>query len=171
MRLDRYLAQLHPEISRVLVKELILTGKVSVNGLFVKPSYPVKDTDDLKIDIPSQPDGSIKAQDIPLNIVFENSDFIIVDKPVGLVVHPAPGHSDGTLVNALVFHLGDNFATLGDRSRPGLVHRLDKDTSGLLVVAKTEAARLELLNAFQGHRIGEDDLAIRQDERPVGREC
>ncbi len=160
MRLDRYLAQLHPEISRAVVKELILTGKVSVGGKFVKPSYHVKEADELKIDIPDQLPTSIKPQDIPLKIIHEDQDLIVIDKPAGLVVHPAPGHPDGTLVNALAFHLGDNFTTLGDRARPGLVHRLDKDTSGLLVIAKTEESRQALIRLFKGRRVHKEYLAL-----------
>lgn len=161
MRLDQFLAQKHPEISRHFIKELILSGKVRVNGQFAKPSYPVKETDQLNVEIPNKlPSPNLVAEDIPLKIVFENENFIVIDKPAGLVVHPAAGHRQGTLVNALLHHLGERFSEVGERSRPGLVHRLDKDTSGLLIVAKTEPTRVSLVQAFKDRNVHKEYLAL-----------
>lgn len=161
MRLDQFLAKRHPDISRHYIKELILSGQVKVNGGFAKPSYLVKETDRLEVVIPDKPPSpDLVAEDIPLQTVFENEDFIVINKPAGLVVHPAAGHRTGTLVNALLHHLGQNFAKVGESGRPGLVHRLDKDTSGLLVVAKTEPTRLALVRAFKGRTVHKEYLAL-----------
>lgn len=160
VRLDAYLAQKYPDVSRHYLKELILSGKILVNKKFVKPSYPLKDTDGLDVDIPPKPDSTLKPEKIDLPIVFEDDEIIVIDKPSSMVVHPAAGHRSGTLVNALLGHLGENFRNVGDRARPGLVHRLDKDTSGLLVIAKTEPARLALVRAFKAHTVHKEYLAL-----------
>lgn len=160
MRLDLYLAQTYPNVSRHYLKELILGGKVLVNGKFVKPSYPIKEADKLEVTIPPKPESHLEGENLPLKIVYEDDDLIVIDKEAGLVVHPAAGHRSGTLVNALLGYLGGKFAEVGDRSRPGLVHRLDKDTSGLLVVAKNEPTRLALVKAFKARTVSKEYLAL-----------
>lgn len=160
MRLDQYLASKHPHLSRHFLKELILKGQINVNGKIVKPSYPLKDTDQLDIKIPPKEGANLTPENIPLKIIYEDEEIIVIDKPSGLVVHPAAGHRSGTVVNALLGHLGAKFAEVGDRTRPGLVHRLDKDTSGLLVVAKTESARLSLVKSFKNRTVRKEYLAL-----------
>lgn len=160
MRLDKHLADLHPDVSRHFLKELILSGQITVNGKTVKPSYLLKETDNLVVNIPAKQGTDILPEKIDLKIVYEDGDIIVVDKPAGLVVHPAAGHKSGTLVNGLAYYLGEDFAKVGDRARPGLVHRLDKDTSGLLVVAKTEPARLSLVKSFKNRTIHKEYLAL-----------
>jgi len=166
MRLDAYLAQKYPDVSRHYLKELILSGKILINGQVVKPSSPLKDSDQLDVTIPDKPESRLTAENIDLPIIWEDDDLIVVDKPSGMVVHPAAGHRSGTLVNALLGHLGDNFRSVGDRARPGLVHRLDKDTSGLLVVAKNEKTRLALVRAFKGRTVHKEYLALVSGSMP-----
>src|SRR5581483_2927484 len=166
MRLDAYLAQKYPDISRHYLKELILSGKILINGQVVKPSSPLKDSDQLDVTIPDKPESRLTAENIDLPIIWEDDDLIVVDKPSGMVVHPAAGHRSGTLVNALLGHLGDNFRSVGDRARPGLVHRLDRDTSGLLVVPKNEKTRLALVRACKGRTVHKEYLALVSGSMP-----
>lgn len=139
-RLDQFLASL-PELSlsRSQIKKLIENKLVTVNREFTKPSYKIKLDDRVKIILPPPVKPEVKPENIPLEIIYEDEDLIVVNKPRGMVTHPAPGNYSGTLVNALLFH-SPNLASLGSPLRPGIVHRLDKDTSGLLVVAKNDFA-------------------------------
>ena len=136
-RLDRVLAQRTPELSRSRLKALILAGSVTVKDAVVRdPAYHVASGDTIIIDVPEAAPAEPKGEDIALDIVYEDDDIIVIDKPRGLVVHPAAGHATGTLVNALISHCGSSLSGIGGVNRPGIVHRLDKDTSGLMVVAK-----------------------------------
>lgn len=141
-RLDRYIADTLPDLSRTYVKQLIEDLHICVNGKPAKPSYQVQPGDQLSIRLPLPTASDIVPEDIPLNIHYEDDDVLVVDKPAGMVVHPAPGHARGTLVNALLFYC-PTISISGDL-RPGIVHRLDKDTSGLLVVAKNDRAKISL---------------------------
>jgi 23S rRNA pseudouridine1911/1915/1917 synthase len=144
-RLDRFLAGALPDLSRMRLKTLIQSGQVSLNGeTITEPSYRVKPGESFTVTVPPAVDATPQAQDIALQIVYEDDALIVVDKPAGLVVHPAPGNPDRTLVNALLAHCGDSLSGIGGVRRPGIVHRLDKDTSGLMVVAKTDAAHAAL---------------------------
>jgi 23S rRNA pseudouridine1911/1915/1917 synthase len=156
-RLDRVLAVACANLSRSRLKALILAGSVTVKGAPVRdPAYHVTRGDTITIDVPEAAPPEPKAEDIALNIVFEDDDIIVIDKPKGLVVHPAAGHETGTLVNALIAHCGDSLSGIGGVKRPGIVHRLDKDTSGLMVVAKNDAAHASLSLQFADHgRTGE----------------
>jgi 23S rRNA pseudouridine1911/1915/1917 synthase len=156
-RLDRVLAVACANLSRSRLKALILAGSVTVKGAPVRdPAYHVTRGDTITIDVPEAAPPEPKAEDIALNIVFEDDDIIVIDKPKGLVVHPAAGHETGTLVNALIAHCGDSLSGIGGVKRPGIVHRLDKDTSGLMVVAKNDAAHASLSEQFADHgRTGE----------------
>lgn len=151
-RLDRVLAVLRPELSRSRLKALILAGSVTARGAPVRdPAYHVIAGDTITIDVPEPVAPEPKGEDIALDIVFEDDDIIVIDKPKGLVVHPAAGHESGTLVNALIAHCGASLSGIGGVRRPGIVHRLDKDTTGLMVVAKNDAAHQSLTAQFADH--------------------
>jgi len=152
-RIDVFIAGHMPEhISRNRVQIILKKAGVLVNGeAITSPKHKVSIGDELTIDVPEPEDALPVAQDIPLDIYHEDDHLLIVNKPAGMVVHPAAGNWDGTLVNALLFHCGDTLSGIGGVKRPGIVHRLDKDTSGLLVVAKTEEAHTGLTAQFQDH--------------------
>src|SRR6476661_521004 len=156
-RLDRVLAVLRPELSRSRLKALILAGSVTARGTPVRdPAYHVTSGDTITIDVPEAVAPEPKGEDIALDIVFEDDDIVVIDKPKGLVVHPAAGHESGTLVNALIAHCGASLSGIGGVRRPGIVHRLDKDTTGLMVVAKNDRAHASLTAQFAEHgRTGE----------------
>jgi 23S rRNA pseudouridine1911/1915/1917 synthase len=148
MRLDSYLGQHLPNLSRSQGHKLIAEGRVAVNGVPRKASYQIQPDDVLEIALPRIIPPEILPEKIELNIVFEDDDLLLIDKPAELVVHPAKGHHNGTIVNALMYHMGQEEA-LPPGSRPGIVHRLDKDTTGLLLLAKTDLAQRELARQFQ----------------------
>ena len=148
-RLDRLLADHVPALSRSRLKKLIETGRVSIAGeTITEPGYRVKPGQAVTLVIPPPTDETPRAQAIPLQVAYEDDDLIVVDKPAGLVVHPAPGNPDRTLVNALLAHCGASLSGIGGVRRPGIVHRLDKDTSGLMVAAKNDAAHHGLSAQF-----------------------
>ncbi len=161
MRLDRFLADALPDLSRSRIKSLLQDGHVTESGQTISdPSYRVKQGTDFEVSVPAPEDATPAAQDIPLTIVYEDADLLVVDKPAGLVVHPAPGQPDGTLVNALLAHCGDSLSGVGGVKRPGIVHRLDKDTSGLIVVAKNDAAHQSLSAQFADRSIDRSYRAL-----------
>lgn len=159
-RIDQFLSRL-PELglSRSQVHRLIASGNVRINREIPKPSYKVKFNDRIAVIIPPPPELTVKGKNLPLDIVYEDDDIIVVNKSKGMVVHPAPGNYSGTLVNALLFHCG-HLATLGAPLRPGIVHRLDKDTSGLLVAAKNDAAYHSLAAQFRDRTVEKTYLAL-----------
>jgi 23S rRNA pseudouridine1911/1915/1917 synthase len=160
-RLDRALAVSVPTLSRERLKSLIRSGAVEEAGTPVRdPAIKVKGSEAYRITVPEPRPAHNEAQDIPLDIVFEDEHLLVVDKPAGLVVHPAAGNFDGTLVNALLHHCGGSLSGIGGVARPGIVHRIDKDTSGLLVVAKTDVAHEGLARQFAAHSIDRRYLAI-----------
>jgi 23S rRNA pseudouridine1911/1915/1917 synthase len=151
-RLDRVLAAHLAELSRSRHKVLILAGRVAVDGATIRdPSYRVNAGSSILLELPLAADAKIAAENIPLDVVFEDDELMVINKPAGLVVHPAAGNRSGTLVNALVAHCGSSLSGIGGEKRPGIVHRLDKDTSGLLVVAKTDRAHRALSRQFADH--------------------
>src|SRR3954468_10922287 len=151
-RLDRVLAVLRPELSPPRLKALILAGSVTARGAPVRdPAYHVASGDTITIDVPEAVAPEPKAEEIALDIVYEDDDIIVIDKPKGLVVHPAAGHETGTLVNALIAHCGASLSGIGGVKRPGIVHRLDKNTAGLLVIAKNDRAHRKLSSQFADH--------------------
>jgi len=158
-RLDVFLAEVQADISRSTVKKLIEASRVSVNEASAKAHYKLKEGDRVTLSVPDPEPLEVQAEAIPLSIVYEDDCLIVVDKPAGLVVHPAPGHSSGTLVNALLHHCKD-LTGIGGVERPGIVHRLDKDTSGLIVAAKTEAAMQSLTRQFKDRTIEKVYLAF-----------
>lgn len=151
-RLDAYIARQLPDLSRSRVAKLLEEGRVRLNGRVPRKSERPTPGDTIEIELPAPEPTGIEPEAIPLQIVYEDADLLIVDKPAGLVVHPAPGHRSGTLVNALLHHVTD-LSGVGGRLRPGIVHRLDKDTSGLLVVAKTDEAHRALSLALKRREI------------------
>ena len=160
-RLDRALADAVPTMSRERLKSLIRSGAVEAQGRLVRdPAIKVHGGESLRVEVPEPTPAHNVAQDIPLRIVFEDEHLLVVDKPAGLVVHPAAGNLDGTLVNALLHHCGGSLSGIGGVARPGIVHRIDKDTSGLLVVAKTDVAHEGLAKQFAAHSIDRRYLAI-----------
>jgi 23S rRNA pseudouridine1911/1915/1917 synthase len=160
-RLDRALQARLPEMSRTRLKQLILSGQISDDGNVIRdPARKVKEGQTFVVILPEAEDATPQAQAIPLNICFEDAHLIVIDKPAGLVVHPAPGNPDGTLVNALIAHCGESLAGIGGVRRPGIVHRLDKDTSGLIVVAKDDLSHRALSRDFAARRISRAYAAI-----------
>ncbi|HXA70701.1 MAG TPA: RluA family pseudouridine synthase [Stellaceae bacterium] len=160
-RLDRLLARRFGDLSRTRLKHLVEAGLVSVDGATIKdPSLRVKPGQRCAVTVPAPVADAPEAQAMPLDIRYEDADLIVLEKPAGLVVHPAPGNRDGTLVNALLAHCGDSLAGIGGVRRPGIVHRLDKDTSGLMVVAKSQRAHAALAADFAARRIERAYLAV-----------
>jgi 23S rRNA pseudouridine1911/1915/1917 synthase len=175
-RIDAYLSSRYQDFSRSVIQKVIDAGAVLVNGAVVKASYKVRLDDLIRVWLPDLGDDAPTPEDIPLSIVFEDEAFLVVDKPPGMVVHPARGHWAGTLVNALQFHF-DTLSTVGGEERPGIVHRLDRDTSGLILIAKDDRAHRALSSQFAERTIQKEYLAIVSGvisrdtdyiERPIG---
>ena len=143
-RIDALLAHILPQLSRSAAQRLLEEGRVLLRGAPVRKNYRCSAGDCFLLSLPEAEEVPLVPQDIPLDVVYEDGDVIVVNKPRGLVVHPAPGHPDGTLVNALLFHCGDSLSGIGGEKRPGIVHRIDKDTSGLLIAAKNDFAHQAL---------------------------
>ncbi|MGH6735951.1 MAG: RluA family pseudouridine synthase [Methyloceanibacter sp.] len=157
LRLDRFLSESLPQLSRTRVQALIKDGRVASGGATIEDvTYRVKPGERFEITVPAAAETALKPEAIPLNVVYEDDALIVIDKPAGLVVHPGAGQPAGTLVNALIAHCGKSLSGIGGVARPGIVHRLDKDTSGLMVVAKTDQAHRGLAAQFADHgRTGE----------------
>jgi 23S rRNA pseudouridine1911/1915/1917 synthase len=151
-RLDKYVGEKYPELSRTYAQKLITDGYITVNDRVAKSSLKLSIGDRLRVVIPLAAPSTLSPEAIPLNIIYEDDDLIVVDKPAGLTVHPAPGHPSHTLVNAILSYF-PNLADIGDSVRPGVVHRLDKDTSGVMMVAKNTAAQLNLSDQFKAHSV------------------
>ena len=160
LRVDKYLSSYEEDLSRSFVQKLIREGRVQVEGQEIKPSYQLQKGQEIEVIIPPPRPLELIPQNIPLDIVYEDQWLIIINKPPGLVVHPAPGHPDGTLVNALLYHCGEDLQDIGGRLRPGIVHRLDRDTSGIMVVAKTGSAHSRLVESFKNREVEKTYLAL-----------
>ena len=159
-RLDVYLSAQISEITRGAAQRLISNGSVLVNGQAVKPAFAISKGDEITIDWPEPERAEALPEPIPLHILFEDADLLVVNKPPGLVIHPAAGHATGTLVNGLLYHCGTELSGVGGVARPGIVHRLDKDTSGLLVVAKKEKFRLYFIDLLQSRKVKKNYRAL-----------
>ena len=177
-RLDAALARLVPELSRSAAQRLIEQGAVTLDGKSVKKNEKTVCGAELVLVLPEVRETAVTAEDIPLDVVYEDDDVIVVNKPKGLVVHPAPGHADGTMVNALLHHCGDSLSGIGGEKRPGIVHRIDKDTSGLLIAAKNDTAHTRLSAQLKDHTLARTYECIvcgnvKQDfgtiDAPIGR--
>ena len=160
IRIDKYLSLAAPDLTRNRIQGLISDGNVTVNGKSVKANYKVRENDKIELLIPDAVPADIPAEDIPLNIVYEDDDILIVNKPKGMVVHPAPGHYTGTLVNALMHHCKDKLSGINGELRPGIVHRIDMDTTGLLVVCKNDYAHNFVAEQLKEHSITRKYQAI-----------
>lgn len=167
-RLDQYLAGHLPELSRSRIQSLLKSGDITVNGRAAKAKAAVQRGDVIDVHIPEPEPAEAQPQEIPLSVLYEDGDLIVVDKDSGMVVHPAAGNPDGTLVNALLYHCGD-LAGIGGVGRPGIVHRLDKDTSGCIVVAKNDGAHASLTAQFAERSTSKIYLAVVQGQ-PAGNE-
>lgn len=177
-RLDVYLSDQFVDMSRSYIQKIIKDKKVTVNGKVEKAKYLVKEEDKVVIEIPKPKILEVAPQDIPIEIVYEDDDIIIVNKPQGMVVHPAPGNYEGTLVNAILYHCKGNLSSINGVIRPGIVHRIDKDTSGILMIAKNNNAHNCLAEQLKDHSITreyefichgvfkEDNITV---DRPIGR--
>jgi len=177
-RIDALLARSLPELTRSAAQRLLAQGAVTKDGAPVKKNYKTAPGDTFVVTLPDAAPSELVAQDLPLDVVYEDDDLIVVNKPRGMVVHPAPGHEDGTLVNALLAHCGDSLSGVGGERRPGIVHRIDKDTSGLLVAAKNDFAHLALSAQLADHTMARTYEAVvcgnlREDagtvDAPIGR--
>ena len=158
-RLDKYVCEKCPQLSRTYVQKLITDGYITVNDRKVKAGLKLNAGDKLTIIIPPAPPSPLSPEAIPLNIIYEDDDLLVIDKPAGLTIHPAPGHPSHTLVNALLSRFPD-LPDTGDSLRPGIVHRLDKDTTGVMVVAKNSAAQANLMSQFKAHSVVKAYLAL-----------
>ena len=143
-RIDSYLAKKKDGLSRVAVQRLMEEEKILVNGKKAKPSYKTQENDKITVEEEKPKEVELKAQNIPIEIIYEDTDIIVVNKPKGMVVHPANGNPDGTLVNAIMAICKDSLSGIGGEIRPGIVHRIDKDTSGILIIAKNDKAHINL---------------------------
>ena len=152
-RIDRYLTEMLPEQSRSFFQKLIRDGFVMVNRIIVKVNYRLKTGDVIEIDIPDAVPTEIVPENIPLDILYEDDDLLIVNKPKGLVVHPAVGHSTGTLVNAIMYHCQGNLSGINGEIRPGIVHRIDKDTTGSLIICKNDEAHRNIAEQIKEHSV------------------
>lgn len=177
-RLDKYLAGLLPEVSRSFIQKLLKQQQVTVNDNTVKANYVIKENDAVSIHVPEAVEPEIIPENIPLDILYEDADVLVVNKPKNMVVHPAPGHYSGTLVNAVMFHCKDNLSGINGVLRPGIVHRIDKDTTGSLIICKNDVAHNSLAAQLKEHSIHRKYVAIvhgilKEDEgtinAPIGR--
>ncbi len=159
-RADQLLARLLPELTRSAAQRLLEDGRVTRSGQPVKKNYKTAPGDVLTVSLPDPAPIDVLPQNIPLDVVFEDGDVIVVNKPVGMVVHPAAGHPDGTLVNALLYHCGKSLSGINGSLRPGIVHRIDRDTSGLIIAAKNDFAHLSLAEQLQDHSLYREYAAV-----------
>ena len=178
IRLDALLAEKYEEYTRSFLQKLIKNGDILVNGEASKVNYKVRVNDTLTVCIPEPKEVSIEPENIPLNIVYEDSDIIIVNKPKEMVVHPSAGHVNGTLVNALLYHCRDGLSGINGELRPGIVHRIDQDTTGLLIVCKNDRAHNAIAEQLKVHSVTRKYIALVQDnitedegtiDAPIGR--
>jgi 23S rRNA pseudouridine1911/1915/1917 synthase len=160
-RLDRFLAAQFPDMSRTHVQTLIDEGRVLVSGIAKKPSHHVESGEQITVEIPPPPLSGVEPENIPLMLLYEDADIAVVNKPAGMIVHPGAGADTGTLVAALLHHFGgDGLSTVGGPLRPGIVHRLDKGTSGAIVIARSDAAHLKLIEEFRDRRVQKNYVAL-----------
>ena len=159
-RLDTYIPSVDTDITRTSAQRLIEDGNILVNGKNAKVSYKIQENDKISVEIPEPKQIELKAQNIPIEIIYEDSDIIVVNKPKGMVVHPANGNPDGTLVNAIMAICKDSLSGIGGEIRPGIVHRIDKDTSGLLIVAKNDNAHVKMSEQIKSHEVKKTYIAL-----------
>ena len=178
-RVDAWLAEQREDLTRSAAARLLEDGQVTCDGKPLPKNYRLRGGETLTVTLPEVQEAELIAQDIPLDVVYEDGDVIVLNKPKGLVVHPAPGHADGTLVNALLHHCGDSLSGIGGEKRPGIVHRIDRDTSGLIIAAKNDFAHQKLSAQLSDHSLARTYECIvignlREDsgtvDAPIGRD-
>lgn len=178
IRLDKYLSKVDSELSRVMIQKLIDNKKVFVNKKIEKASYKVKINDTIEMEIEKPEEAKLKPEEIPLNVIYEDNDIIIINKEKGMCVHPGNGNPDGTLANAIMARCKDSLSGIGGQIRPGIVHRIDKDTSGIIIVAKNDKSHIDISNQIKEHSTTKTYLAlvrgiVRENEAsidmPIGR--
>lgn len=178
IRIDKYLGTLLSETSRTYIQKLIKNGDIIVNNMPCKSNYKIQAGDYINVSIPEPVIANIEAEDIPIEIIYEDNDYLIVNKPKDMVVHPAPGHYSGTLVNAIMYHCKDNLSTINGVMRPGIVHRIDKDTTGALVICKNDFSHNDIAAQLKEHSINRRYIGIVQGvlkddegtiDAPIGR--
>ncbi len=160
IRIDKYLGDTISDLSREMIIKLIKDGEVLVNGKNIKSSYKATENDEVLINIPEPKEINIVPQNIPLNIVYEDQDILVINKQKGLVVHPGNGNEDGTLVNAIMAYCKKDLSGIGGVIRPGIVHRIDKDTSGILIIAKNDKAHLNISEQIKNHQVKKTYIAL-----------
>lgn len=160
IRLDAYITKQELDLSRSMVQKLLDEDKITVNGKVQKASYKISEFDKIEIQIDEPKEIKIEAQNIPLDIIYEDEDILVVNKQKGLVVHPGSGNLDGTLVNAIMAHCKDSLSGIGGELRPGIVHRLDKDTSGLLIIAKNDKAHINMSEQIKDRKVNKTYIAL-----------
>lgn len=160
IRIDKWICEQNQEISRSMLQKLLKDNQVTVNGKAVSKSYKVTDGDEIILDIPEPVELNVLPENIPIEIVYEDDDLLVVNKPKGMVVHPAAGNYNGTLVNALLYHCKGRLSSINGVIRPGIVHRIDKNTSGLLIVAKTDKAHAGLAEQIKAHTFTREYQAV-----------
>ncbi|MFR0822760.1 MAG: RluA family pseudouridine synthase [Clostridia bacterium] len=160
IRIDAYISKKMQDISRAMVQKLLEEKQIQVNGITPKPSYKVQAGDTISIQIKPPKETNLQAQEIPIEIMYEDEDILVVNKPKGLVVHPGNGNPDGTLVNAIMAKCKDGLSGIGGEIRPGIVHRLDKDTSGLLIVAKNDKAHITMSEQIKNRQVKKTYIAL-----------
>lgn len=177
-RIDVFLQENLDGYTRSAIQKIVIDGNISINDKILKKNYKITGNEQIKVSIPEVQEVDIKAEEIPIDVVFEDDDIIVINKAKGMVVHPAPGHYSGTLVNALMHHCKGSLSGINGELRPGIVHRIDKDTTGLIVVAKNDFAHVKLSEQIKSHETGRIYRAIvmgrmRNDEgtidKPIGR--
>ena len=160
IRLDKYISEQNSDLSRAMIQKLIENGNVTVNEKVLKASYKVNVGDNIKIVLEEPKETELKPEKIPLNVVYEDNDIIVINKEKGMVVHPGNGNLEGTLVNAVLERCKDSLSGIGGEIRPGIVHRLDKDTSGLIIVAKNDKAHIRLSEDLKEHKVKKTYIAL-----------
>ena len=160
LRLDKFLAEELPDYSRSYLQGLLKDGLVLVNGKTTKASYRIEENDEISLSIPDKILPDIEPENIPLDILYEDDDVLVVNKPKGMVVHPAPGHYSGTLVNAIMYHCGSSLSGINGVMRPGIVHRIDRDTTGSILVCKKDRAHQSIADQLKEHSIKREYVAI-----------
>lgn len=177
-RLDKFLSIIYPDYSRAFFQKLIKNGQITVNNTIQKPSYSVKIDDIVTVEIPDAVETTIEPENIPLDILYEDDDLLVVNKPKGMVVHPSAGHYTGTLVNAIMYHCKDSLSGINGEIRPGIVHRIDMDTTGSLIVCKNDEAHINIAEQIKKHSVNRIYVGIvcgnvKEDEGtiegPIGR--
>ena len=159
-RIDAYISSVGTQLSRTMIQKLIQEKNIKVNGKIVKASYKVVSGDEIEMEIPEPKEINLKPQNIPLDVIYEDNDIIVINKPKGMVVHPANGNPDGTVVNAVMALCKDSLSGIGGEVRPGIVHRLDKNTSGIMIIAKNDKAHINLSEQLKNHEVKKTYIAL-----------